>query len=59
MDLYMKSLEIQRLYFWAKNRLYAFRELYTIVGIESSSFGDAMRLPAWVNINEGARQSTP
>jgi len=55
----MKSLEIQSLYFWDKNRLYAFRELYTIVRIESSSFGDAMRLPAWVNINEGARQSTP
>jgi hypothetical protein len=59
MDLYMKSLEIQSLHIWNKNSLYAFRELYTAAGIESSSFGDAMRLPAWVNINEGARQSTP
>lgn len=53
------SAEIQIWVFCDKTRLYPFQESYSVTGIESTSFDDAMRLPEWVNIKKGARQSTP
>jgi hypothetical protein len=43
------SAEIQIWVLCDKTRLYPFQESYSVTGIESSSFDDAMRLPEWVN----------
>jgi hypothetical protein len=41
------------------NMVTLFQKSYAVAGTESSRFDVAMWLPEWVNIEEGARQSTP